>query len=353
MYSDFVSSPHFRRRVTIHDVARHAGVSITTVSHALNGKGVVADTTRARVAESAAALGYSPDVIARGLRKQRLGLLGLVIRPLDTLDSYQPEGVDYFVRFSGAAAVEALDRGFGLMLVRDPTTSNVPGIALAVDGFIISDPVARDPVIELLARHGIPLVTVGRDVERPEFTDWVEPGSASDMRAVIEHLLDRGAGRVALVTGTDANAWNVDSELAYREWSAARGQEAIVYRQDERSGESGGREVAEEMLASGGAPGDAPLPDAIYCLTGRHAAGLQSRLQEAGLAVPRDVMIVAGSDSEQTRNSSPPITSVDLTPEMTAAAAVDFLLLRLSGHTQSVAPLIENVLRVRESTNRR
>lgn len=338
--------------MTIHDVARHAGVSITTVSHALNGKGIVAETTRARVVESATTLGYSPDVIARGLRKQSLRLLGLVIRPLDTLDSYQPAGVDYFVRFAGAAAVEALDRGFGLMLVRDPTTSNVPGIALAVDGFIISDPVASDPVIELLNRNGIPLVTVGRDIERADFTDWVEPGSSSDLHAVTEHLLDRGARRVALVTGTDANAWNFDTELAYREWTAATAQEPIIYRQNERSGEDGGREVAEAMLAAASAPGGEPLPDAIYCLTGRHAAGLQSRLQEAGLAVPRDVMIVAGSDSEQTRNSTPPITSVDLTPEVTAAAAVEFLLLRLSGDTESVAPLIENVLRLRESTNR-
>ncbi len=338
--------------MTIHDVARHAGVSITTVSHALNGKGVVADATRARVVDSATTLGYSPDVIARGLRKQSLGLLGLVIRPLDSLDSYQPAGVDYFVRFAGAAAVEALDRGFGLMLVRDPTTSNVPGIALAVDGFIISDPVASDPVIELLNRNGIPLVTVGRDIERSDFIDWVEPGSSSDLDTVTAHLIDRGARRVALVTGTDANAWNVDTELSYRGWAAAHGQEPIVYRQDERSGEAGGLEVAEGMLAAAGF-GSAPLPDAIYCLTGRHAAGLQSRLQEAGLAVPRDVMIVAGSDSEQTRNSTPPITSVDLTPEVTATAAVGFLLLRLSGDKESVAPLIENVVRLRESTNRR
>jgi DNA-binding LacI/PurR family transcriptional regulator len=338
-----------RRRVTIHEVAREAGVSITTVSHALNGKGVVAAATRQRVLDTAERLGYSADPVARGLRSNRLGVLGLVIRPLDTLDSYQPAGVDYFVRFAGAAAVEALDRGFGLMLVRDPTTKKVPGIALAVDGFIISDPIGNDPVIELLQRNGIPLVTVGRDVGRPDFTDWLGVGTEADTLAVLEHFAQRGARRVALVVGTDTNAWNADSEYTYRAWAARAGQPAQVYQQDETAGETGGEEIAQRMLA---AAADRGLPDAVYCLTGRHAAGVQRRLQRAGYVVPTDVMIVAGSDSEQTRNSAPSITSIDLTPEITAKAAVDFLVRRIEGDSASSPPVIENVLRARASTDR-
>ena len=105
--------------------------------------------------------------------------------------------------------------------------------------------------------------------------------------------------------------------------------------------------VADAMLDSG-----EPVPDGIYCLTGRHASGLQARLREAGLTVPGDVMIVAGSDSEQTRNSRPTITSVDLSPEATATAAVNFLLSRLDGDARSGPPSVKNVLRARESTNR-
>ncbi len=333
--------------MTIHDVAREAAVSITTVSHVLNGKGVVADATRQRVVDVADRLGYSADAVARGLRGSRLGVLGLVIRPLDTLDSYQPEGVDYFMRFAGAAAIEALDRGYGLMLVRDPSLKKGPDIALAVDGFIIADPIANDPVIALLNRNQIPLVTVGRDIERPDFTDWVGAGGLVDAAVVLDHLQERGARSIALVTGTDANAWNADSEAAYREWATGHGMPARVYSQDERSGSQGGRIVAEELLAAASV-----LPDAVYCLTGRHAAGLQARLQESGLHVPSDVMIVAGSDSEQTRNSSPPITSIDLVPETTAKAAVDFLLQRLADDDECVPPKVDNLLRIRESTNR-
>ena len=333
--------------MTIHDVARRAGVSITTVSHALNGKGVVKDSTRQHVIDIAAELGYSADAIARSLRSSRLGVLGLVIRPLDTLDSYSPAGVDYFVRFAGAAAVKALDRGFGLMLVRDPTTPNVPGVAMAVDGYIIADPVARDPVIDLLNRHAIPLVTVGRDIERPSFTDWVGSTSTADTLAVITHLRERGARRIALLTGTDANAWNHDSEIAYRNWAREHGQEPLVSHCDETLGEEGGREFARTLVDASG-----PRADAVYCLTGRHAAGLAAGLQHAGFSVPQDVMIVAGSDSEQTRRSAPPITSVDLAPEATARAAVDFLISRLDGDTSRQLPQIERTLLVRGSTAR-
>lgn len=330
-------------------MARQAGVSITTVSHSLNGKGVVAKATRQRVIEVAAELGYSADAIARGLRSNRLGLLGLVIRPLDTLGSYQPEGVDYFLRFAGAAAVEALDCGYGLVLMRDPTAGNAPGIALAADGFIISDPLAGDPVIDLLTRNAIPLVAVGRDVERPDFTAWLGGGTLHNVDSVIAYLSQRGAQRIALVTGTDANSWNADSESTYRAWAAESEQAPIVYNQDERLGEEGGREIAEKLLVS-----DVPLPDAIYCLTGRHAAGIQSGLQAAGHRVPEDVMIVAGSDSEQTRNSAPPITSVDLAPEATAKAAVAYLvaLLEAGEDDPPSPPEIEYGIRERASTQR-
>ncbi|MBA8829183.1 LacI family DNA-binding transcriptional regulator [Alpinimonas psychrophila] len=336
-----------RRRATIHDVARHAGVSITTVSHSLNTKGIVAAATRQRVLDAAAALGYSPNPIARRLRGNRLGVIGLVIRPLDSLETYQPEGVDYFVRFVGAAAVESLDRGFGLMLVRDPTKQNAPAIALGVDGFIVCDPVGNDPVIELLDRSDIPLVTVGRDIERPNFENWLESGGVTDATVVFEHLSAQGAKRIALVTGTDDNAWYADSMQAYAEWILAHPQDAIVYHQDETTGETGGRVVADAMLAD--ARG---LPDAVYFLTGRGAAGLQARFQERGLEIPRDLLIVAGSDAEQTRSAVPTITSVDLAPEETARAAVDFLLRRLDDENAVAPPPVQNTLRVRGSTTR-
>ncbi|NKX50607.1 LacI family transcriptional regulator, partial [Arthrobacter deserti] len=128
-------------RVTIRDVARAAGVSVTAVSHSLNGKGTLAEATRQRVREVAEQLGYQPNPLARGMRRSPIGGVGLMLRPLDTLGTYRPHGVDYFTRLSGAVAVECLDRGMGVMLTRDLTQLPRSPLALSLDGYIIDDPV--------------------------------------------------------------------------------------------------------------------------------------------------------------------------------------------------------------------
>ncbi len=312
-------------RTTIRDVAREAGVSVTTVSHALNGKGIVADGTRDRIAEIARRMHYRPHAVASGLRNNRLGVLALVQRPLDTLESFLPDGVDYFVRFAGAASLSALEHGYGLMLLSDPTLPETPSVSLAADGFIITEPVENDPVIDLLLAEEIPFLTVGRDPGRKDYSSFIEPNTARITTEVLDHLAGNGAHKVAIAVGTDRNHWNLNTEARYREWCAERGQEPVVLVQRETSGLAGGRALGDEILAM------AERPDAAYCLTGRHAAGLQARLAEAGVTTPRDFLLVAGSDSEQTRNSTPPITAMDLLPEASARAAIAALVEQLGG----------------------
>ncbi|MGW9413697.1 LacI family DNA-binding transcriptional regulator [Arthrobacter cupressi] len=312
-------------RTTIRDVAREAGVSVTTVSHALNGKGIVAGPTRNRIAEIARRMHYRPHAVASGLRNNRLGVLALVLRPLDTLESFLPDGVDYFVRFAGAASLSALEHGYGLMLLSDPTLPETPSVSLAADGFIITEPIENDPVIDLLLAEEIPFLTVGRDPARDSYSSFIEPDTARTTTQVLDHLVENGARKVAIAVGTDRNHWNILTEKRYREWCDERGQEPIVLVQGETSGLAGGRVLGEQVLAMD------DRPDAAYCLTGRHAAGLQGRLAEAGISTPGNFLLVAGSDSEQTRNSTPPITAMDLAPEATARAAIAALVEQLGG----------------------
>jgi DNA-binding LacI/PurR family transcriptional regulator len=94
-----------------------------------------------------------------------------------------------------------------------------------------------------------------------------------------------------------------------------------------------------------------PVPDGVYCLTERHAAGLLDAFQEAGLRTPDDVMVVAGSDSEQTHNSSPPIESVDLEPELVARTALKLFVRRLEQDENSGPSLIQSALLIRASNS--
>lgn len=337
-----------KKRATIKDVAQLAGVSPTTVSHALNDKGTIAETTKERIQRAAAELGYRPNAVARGLRQSRLGMLALVIRPLDSLDTFQPEGVDFFMRFTGSAALTALQHGFTLMLMNDPTSENAPASSLVADGCIIADPVADDPVITYLHNKRMPLVTVGVDPSRRDAFPSIFNDTRDETLLILNHLEEAGATRVALVTGTDQNDWNIDSDAAYRAWCLERGQVPVVFSFDETLGIDGGRQAMKRIQE------DADI-DAVYCLTGRHAAGVAQEAIESGIRVPEDLLVAGGSDSVQTRTMSPTITSLDLLPEETAVAAVVRLVHLLNnpneehaGATPGPAPKLV----IRESTIR-
>ncbi|MEU6737787.1 LacI family DNA-binding transcriptional regulator [Streptosporangium sandarakinum] len=332
-------------RATIRDVAREAGVSVTTVSHALNGKGTASEETRRKVLAVAERLAYRAHPMARGLRRGRTGVLGLDMRPLDAIGSYIPEGVDYFVRFAGAAAVTALDHGLGLMLVPDLTRSDVSRAALGVDGYVIGDPMRDDPVLTRLLDASVPVVTVGRDPGRPDFTDWVGTDDARETERMLDLLRSRGARRVAFLAGTDDNAWNVDAELAYREWTARHAMPARILRVPEAAGEDGGRDAARRLLTGAG-----ERPDAVHCQTGRHASGVLAEALRLGVAVPEDLFVTAGSDAQQTRIASPAITALDLAPEESGRAAVELLIARLNGEPATGPVVVPAQLYVRAST---
>ncbi len=324
-------------RTTIHDVARLAGVSVTTVSHSFSGNRVVSAETRRRVREAATELGYRPDVLAQSLRRNRLGVIALVARSLeDRVDLVQ--NVDYFLRFTGAAAVAALGARYGLMLVADPARPDAPGAALACDGFLITEPETTDPLVDMLTAAGIPVVTVGDTLDTPRPAECVVDIGARRLTAlVLDHLAAGGARRIAFVNGTDHNEWCVTSENLYREWTAARGMPATVVSVAEDRGPRGGRDAVDDLIATTGLAGQPP-PDGYYCLTAAQATGAVGRLAELGLRVPGDVQVAAGSDAEECRMHRPSITSIDFEPERLARRAVAALLRQLRDGADSASP---------------
>ncbi|MGA5699765.1 LacI family DNA-binding transcriptional regulator [Peterkaempfera bronchialis] len=326
-------------------MARAAGVSVTTVSHVLNGKGAVAPATRERILRMADELRYRANPVAQSLRGGRTGLIALAIRPLDAI-GYTLQGVDHFVRLAGAAATTALDRGFGLMLVPDLTRSSVPA-AMNLDGGIVVDPFVGDPVLAELLDQGLPVVSVGRDPARPEHIWWAGTDDRAETRRMLDLLVARGGRRIAFVAGTDDNAWNHDSIAAYLAWAEERGQEPILERVPEQRGEEGGTEVAG-VLFSRPAP-----PDAVLANTGRHAVSIARVAMSLGWDIPGRLLVAAGSDSEHTRFATPGITALELAPEATGRLAVELLLERLAGGAEPVPPRIAPaVLHERASTAR-
>lgn len=334
-----------REGITIRDVARHAGVSITAVSHSLNGKGTISEATRARVRAAADELGYQADAFARGMRQGSIGAIGLVLRSLDALGDYTPAGVDVFERFAGIVSARALAEGLSITLVPDLSRRPMPPLAFSMDGYIIMSPHEHDPVAELLERRGIPYVCYGRVLGRPEFTHWASEDDPLAARQLLEHFEAAGAREVVLVPGTDQNAWNHDFQREYLSWCEVRGMKPRVYQQSERSGVEGGHEAGARILGEG-------VPDAVLCLTGRHAAGVQQEFLASGVSIPGRTMIAAASDSEHSRSSRPAITAFELNPSKCAEALLGMLQELLKTGSATGPRLTTARLRPRASTRR-
>jgi DNA-binding LacI/PurR family transcriptional regulator len=315
-----------RRRVGIGDVAAAAGVSVTTVSHALNGKGRLHDQTREHVRAVAERLGYRPSVAARSLVAGKTGLLGLVIS--------QPAGATvrftdfaYFTQLMMAASTTAMQAGYALVLTSGHHALGA-GAGVAVDGAIVVDPVAGDPLVDELIATGVPTVTTGRILDSRQDNPWVDNDHEAGARTVLDHLTRHGAQRIALMTNPVVMSYTVDVENAYRQWCATHDMTPMVVRVGADLTESAGYAAADDLL------GRTPTPDAIYATYDRLGVGALLAARAVGISVPGDLLIaVTATESSEADATRPSLTALSLHPDQIGERAARLLITLVEGRS--------------------
>lgn len=332
---------------TIRDVAAAAGVSPTTVSHALNGKGRLDPRTRARIQRTAERLGYQANRIARGLRSGRYGVQALWL-------PYEPDAVsgdaltltlDYYMRIASAMAKAFFARGEVVMLL-PPVTSSEARIPALADGAVVVDPYDDDRRIEVLRRLDVPIVTIERNPIDPEDPWCVASNVGSEVESVLEHLESEGAERIALLVPDAMGSWSKEERESYRTWSRLHGRDPMTRSVSMRDPfESAHRSVRTLLRARS-------APDALVIGAERFVPGVMRAVVDAGLRVPGDVLVAVAVDGNLARASSPPLTAVDLQPERQAHAAAELLWSRLDGEEPQGQRTVPGILRVRASTRR-
>jgi DNA-binding LacI/PurR family transcriptional regulator len=334
-----------KRRVDIREVARVAGVSVTTVSHALNGKGRLPDETREHVHEVAQRLGYRPSASARNLAGGKTGLLGLVVSQPQR-KSFVVTDFDYFTEIMSAATAAAMARGYALVLA--PPQWGLGREAVPVDGAIVIDPLRRDPLVRHFQSAGKPVVTTGRLLDAGAAQAWVDNDHVAGTRTVLNHLARRGATRIALLTNPTRISYTVDVEAAYREWCDDHGQQPIIKKARADLTERAGFAAATELLAADEAP------EAIYATYDRLAYGALLAAEARGARVPEDLLLVMTATNSGLAPQRPTITSLDLHPAeigtLAAALLVDLIEEREPDARQLIVP---TRLIARTSTARR
>ena len=310
------------RRVTIRDVARAAGVSTTTVSDALAGRGRMAEETRQRVRRVARSTGYVASAAARNLRLGRSGSVGL----------YVPDravGFEYYVHLSRGAAEAALDHGFALTLV--PAWDNPDQLrALHLDGLIVSDPALDDPTLQILRSLPVPMVTCERD-PAPDAVPVgvVQSDHVTAMGQLLAHVRAAGARTIAVLAPGAETSFGQDIRKACRisDLDLALVDIPLAYAVDDITN------AMRNVLAD--------PPQAVIAVPDGAALTVLQHLHETGTRVPHDILLAAYVDGPSLQTCKPPITGVDIHPRITGASAVEALVQFIEGRTST--PICANV----------
>ncbi|MFF9021960.1 LacI family DNA-binding transcriptional regulator, partial [Streptomyces eurythermus] len=297
---------------TIADVARVAGVSRTTVSHALNGLGKVDPRTRERIRQVAADLGYRPNLRAQRLRRGQAKVIALA-SSMPFAVAGGPSRLGFHMEVAAAAAERALLHDYALVLV-PPVQSGSALYPVDIDGAIVVEPDVEDAAAAQLRERGLPYVALGRPVSPEEDTPYVDLRGRLVAELLPRHLREQGSVRPALIVGAGARHSSVDAIAAYERLAEEYGWTPILARAAESGGERAGYERAA-LLA------EHPGVDAVCALVDAFAVGA---IRDSGRSVPDDVMVVTRYDGLRARTCEPPLTAVDLHLDRAAPDAPQF-----------------------------
>lgn len=334
------------RRVTIHDVAASAGVSTTTVSHALNAKGRVDPATRDRVLAAAAQLGYRASRTARALRNRRTGAIAFLVPAFEEAGTQiEMLSLDLYMMQASAAAQAAFARDHSLLLM--PSVSSVGELdALGVDGGIVCDPLRDDRFVGFFEELDLPVVTIERDPGRPSSPWYVRADNEGDVGRMLDHLDEAGARRIAFLRLDADIAWASEGEEAYRTWCAEHGRSPLVVPTSPHGLENSAYRMVSECL-------DGPdPPDAVFATAARFSSGVLRAARERRLDVPGDLLVATGIDGHEAREATPAVTAIDVQPAVQGAAAAELLIGRLEGSDVEAPRITPSTLHARASTRR-
>ncbi|MFI1955601.1 LacI family DNA-binding transcriptional regulator [Streptomyces xinghaiensis] len=332
--------------VKITDVARHAGVSPSTVSYALNGKRPISEETRRRIEASIRELGYHPHAGARALAGARSHTLALVM-PLRS-------GVHLPVVTQFAMSVVTAARRHDhdvLLLTGEEGEDGLRRVAdsARADGFVVMDVQLNDRRLPLLRTLRRPSVLIGFPAE-PAGLTCVDLDFRAVGEACAEHLALLGHRRVALL-GSPPEVYERGTGFARRVedgFTAAADRNGLAAAVHPCEADPAAAPALVRRLLA-----EDPPPTGVVIHNEAMLGPLTDALRAEGLRVPGDLSVVAVCPDELAERSSVPLTSVAIPAAELGARAVDLLIRQLAGDPVPESTLLPPRLTVRSSTGPR
>ena len=272
---------------TIHDVAKRAGVAPITVSRVINNSGYFSQETRESVEAAISELGYVPNTLARSLRLKRTNTLALIVSDITN---------PFFTTLARGVEDTASDMGFTVILCNTDESEKEEQKYLQmllqkqVDGILLVPSYSKPDSIEMVQKHGTPLVVIDRSVPGA-MVDVVRGDSEGGAYQLTRLLLSLGHRRIAMLSGRKEVSTAVDRVAGYRramkESGYGESEQCIIYGEyNQASGYDMTRSILHEPLR----------PTAMIAANNFISIGALKALQDAGMRVPEDISLVAFDD---------------------------------------------------------
>jgi len=296
--------------MSIQTLAQDLGLSISTVSRALNGYSDVAAITRERVAQRATELGYKPHPGARSMKSSKSHAVGVIL----PTDERGGQFINALYSSLLGAIADVLDSSGYTLLVTTHFSQSVHDEvsrydhlinSRSVDGFVIVRTLLQDPRVQLLHDRRVPFVTYGRsslNFEHP----WVDTDNERAFELATVRQLAHGHQKIGLLNGPGKYTFAKLRRDGYLKALVSGGvapNPCWILEGDLT--ESSGYSLAKNLLAQ------AERPTAIVCANDAMAIGAMACCRQHGLRVGADVAIIGYGNSDASRYCDPPLSTVE------------------------------------------
>lgn len=331
------------------EIAERVGVSKTTVHRALTGSGRISEKTRQKIIAVARELDYTPNTVARSLRRQRTGTVGVITNGMSN---------SYYANLLAAIEEAASSQGFNLLVCCSNSNGELELRHLSllrekrVDGLLVApaDPRANVAEYERLARAGLPFVFIDRFVPAVS-ADAVMTDHRLAGQLMADHVIAAGRKKIGIILplNEDEMPTSLQERLAgVQDMADQHGAEVLrIGRGDAWDPlEDYGAYCMEDFLSKGGDV------DAVLGVNDHFAIGAIYACQQRGIRVPEDIAIGGYDDLDISSFIRPRLTTIRQPTRQVAWEAVKILLSRMAGARPDEAVMVRlrPTLMQREST---
>ncbi len=303
---------------TIKDIAKHAGVSKSTVSRVLTNTGKYSEEAKEKVLKAARELNYQPNEIAKAMVTRKTGNIAFVIyHKINPVITYP-----YFTPIISSVIQTASKNNYGMFIfserdIEDPLKTIREK---RVDGVILASRINTE-MVEAFRSQNIPVVLMNPFVEI-ENASYVDNDEYSGAYEAMEFLIQKGHRRIGFIQGFWRDRFINERYSAYKDALAHHGIEydpELVVEVDIQTVETG-KAAANEFLKL------TKLPTAVFAGNDLMAIGLMKQFKKNGISIPEEVAVVGFDDIELASIYEPELTTVRVNKELMGQIAVQKLL---------------------------